>query len=93
MAKCHILLWHYVNEDLAMNTVTEATVRTLVLSGTVEERLFDAVFGKHPSELQLAGKGSIGSGLPESFAGQTVCLRCERTDIYCSSRRIISSCE
>ena len=37
-----------------MNTVTEATVRTLVLSGTVEERLFDAVFGKHPSELQLA---------------------------------------
>lgn len=37
-----------------MNTITETTVPTLVLSGTVEERLFDAVFGKHPSELQLA---------------------------------------
>jgi putative toxin-antitoxin system antitoxin component (TIGR02293 family) len=37
-----------------MNTVTQAAGETLVLSGTVEDRLFDAVFGKHPSDLQLA---------------------------------------
>jgi putative toxin-antitoxin system antitoxin component (TIGR02293 family) len=37
-----------------MNTVTRAAGETLVLSGTVEDRLFDAVFGKHPSDLQLA---------------------------------------
>jgi putative toxin-antitoxin system antitoxin component (TIGR02293 family) len=45
-----------------MNTATETTIRTVVFSDTVEERLFDAVFGKHPSELQLAEM--VERGLP-----------------------------
>lgn len=45
-----------------MNTATEATIGTAVLSGTVEERLLDAVFGSHPSELQLAEM--VERGLP-----------------------------
>lgn len=45
-----------------MNTAAEVTVATGVLSGTVEERLFDAVFGKHPSELQVAEM--VERGLP-----------------------------
>jgi putative toxin-antitoxin system antitoxin component (TIGR02293 family) len=36
-----------------MNTVRQTASEKLVLTGTVEDRLFDAVFGKHPSDLQL----------------------------------------
>jgi putative toxin-antitoxin system antitoxin component (TIGR02293 family) len=45
-----------------MNPATEARVSTVVLSDTVEERLLDAVFGKHPSELQVAEM--VERGLP-----------------------------
>jgi putative toxin-antitoxin system antitoxin component (TIGR02293 family) len=45
-----------------MNPATETTIPTVVFPDTVEERLFDAVFGRHPSELQLAEM--VEHGLP-----------------------------